>query len=750
MAYDRFMIAPLNSGLRTDLKPWMIPDDSFAQLDNAYIFRGRVKKRFGSRLTGTGWADEDLAPLFSRLRIALAGGAGVGITDAAGVAAGNVPGAIFKVGQIFSVGDTIFTVTTAGAGIQMLRTDGSVEAATYNTANGAYSITIAAAPATQVYFYPSDPVMGIAQYESGTINNQPTLAYDTQFVYKYSGGMWLRETVGTPIWHGDNLNFFWSTNWDGVSSDKTSLFVSNFHVLNKNGAVDASDDTIWSYDGATWATFEPKFLVAGAGNSVATARIILPFKDRLLLLNTIELDAAGANNKHFPNRCRFSHNGSPFPAASAWLEPNQVGADGAGWIDAPTEEEIVSAGFIKDRLIVYFERSTFELAYTGNHLLPFVWQKINTELGSEATFSTVPFDKVVLTIGNTGVHACNGANVERTDNDIPQAIFQIKDKDTGVARVAGIRDYFTEMVYWSFPSGNETTTQTYPNRVLVYNYKNNAWAFNDDCITAFGYFEQQTDNSWASEDLMWQESDATWNSGIMQSQFRQILAGNQQGFVFIVDPTITRNAANMQITDMAYNAGTGLTTITIVDHTLVVGDYINVEHTASFTGIYEVHSVPSKDTITVVHSFAVVYTGGGTASRVSRIKILSKQWNPYVDKGYNVHLAKIDFCVEKTSAGEVTVDYYPSYTNLSMIDEAFNTDTLLGVNILDTFPYSLIPLESKQTQLWHPVYFQSDGQAIQIFITLSDYQMSDIDIAYSDFQLDGLILYTQITSSRLQ
>ena len=55
-------------------------------------------------------------------------------------------------------------------------------------------------------------------------------------------------------------------------------------------------------------------------------------------------------------------------------------ADGGGYIDASTEEQIVSAEFIKDRLIVYFERSTWELAYTGNEVLPFVWQKINTEL----------------------------------------------------------------------------------------------------------------------------------------------------------------------------------------------------------------------------------------------------------------------------------------------------------------------------------------------------------------------------------
>jgi hypothetical protein len=62
--FDRFMIAPFNVGLETDLKPWMIPDEAFAELNNAYIFRGRVRKRFGSALMGNGYPNEDVAHLY--------------------------------------------------------------------------------------------------------------------------------------------------------------------------------------------------------------------------------------------------------------------------------------------------------------------------------------------------------------------------------------------------------------------------------------------------------------------------------------------------------------------------------------------------------------------------------------------------------------------------------------------------------------------------------------------------------------
>ncbi len=48
---DRFMIAPYDksSGLRTNYKPFLIPDEAFNSLENAYVFRGRVRKRFGTR-----------------------------------------------------------------------------------------------------------------------------------------------------------------------------------------------------------------------------------------------------------------------------------------------------------------------------------------------------------------------------------------------------------------------------------------------------------------------------------------------------------------------------------------------------------------------------------------------------------------------------------------------------------------------------------------------------------------------------
>ncbi len=731
MPQDRFMIAPINSGLQTDVKPWLIPDDAFSRLQNAYVWRGRVRKRFGSILMN-GSVDPDVAQLYSRLRIDL------GTTDGSGNFSGTVPGTIFQIGQLFSIGNEIFTVYQTGTPAAMLKT-GSTVTATYNTTTGAYNF-VGAAAATDVFFYPAQPVMGLITYETAVINDEPVFGFDTQFAYTYNGTGWVRSSAeaspGASVWTGSDSDFFWGYTYRGVSDSNNYLFISNF----------VAADLLRYYDGTQWNFLNPVF--DNSSNTIQTARIIVPFKNRLVLLNTIE--NISASNVSFVNRCRFSVNGDP-TAVNAWNEdiPGQ-----GGYVDLPTKEAIITAQFLKDRLIVYCETSTWELVYIGNQSLPFVWQQINTELGAESTFSEVPFDKVILGVGNVGIHACNGANVERIDEKIPDAVFAVSNDNEGVFRVYGIRDYFAEMVYWTFPS--EENDSTYPNRVLIYNYRTKSWAFNDDSITVFGYYQQQNDITWNSTNQTWQESFETWGSAILQSRFRQILAGNQEGFVFIIDIEEGRNAPALQITNITVSSS--VVTITAINHNLVPGDYILIENTVGVNlpiiGFYPVYSVIDANTFTLHNTDITLagggYKGGGTIARVSRIDIWTKQYNFYVDKGRNVSLSKVDFLVDKTADGAITIDFFPSSTGLSMVQEGQATGAIVGTSVLETSAYASIPLEAQQERVWHPIYLQADGECIQLRIYLSDGQMIVRDVVFSDFQLNAMTFYAQPTSMRLQ
>lgn len=750
---DRFYIGQLNGkGLQTNLKPYAIPDDAFAELNNAYVFRGRVRKRFGSRLmVSTANQIAGLEQIQSRFKI------NIGTTSGGGGLSGTIPGAVQGIGIAFSVGSSFFTVYQTGTPAATLVV--GTGSATYNTSTGAFVIT--GAPATTVvYYYPATPVMGLATFQDLAGPYEDIVGFDTQFAYQFGANGWdilgpVPPASGSALFTGSNYQYFWTCSARGPTGAETYLYVTNYNTSNTGTT---GSDRMMYWDGTNWNNFSPSFDSTTPGqNIILSAKIIIYFKSRLLLLNVVENTGAGAGtNATYVNRCRYSWTLDPTDVAAFY---DNVAGHGSG-LDAPTKESIISAQFLKDRLIVFFDSSTWELAYTGNQVNPFVWQQINTELGAISTFSEVPFDKVVLGIGTTGIHACNGSNVDRIDEIIPDSVFQIHNVDNGNARVFGIRDYYTEMVYWSFPSESATSTDPFNSRILTYNYKNGAWAFNNDSITVFGYFQQTSAGSgisstWANSIMTWQESNDTWGSATLQAKFRNVVAGNQQGYVFIIDPDVSINSPSLQISNMTYNSEVNAT-MTVVNHNLSVGDYVKINEAQGVTSlnglIRQVYAITDQNTVvlaTIGDTITGTYTGGGILSKVTPIDFKTKQYNFYDQEGRNAYIPKVDFFVDKTTNGQCTVDFYISSSDYGMIAQAQATGAITGDSVLETSPYALSSFEQQQERLWHPVYFYGEGETVQFRFYLSNDQATNTDIAESDFQLHAMIINAEPTSARI-
>lgn len=735
MAKDRFLIAPINTGLQTNMKPFLIPDDAFASLQNAYIYRGRVIKRFGSRVLNE-TVGANVQQLYTRV------GINIGTTNGAGNAAGTVPGLIFKVGQQFAVGDQIFTVVAQGNPAAMAATGGAT--GTFNTTNGNYTINGADA-LTDIYFYPAEPIMGIKTYEqsiTNNINNEIYIIFDTQFAYKYDGTRFQRlnaETVlGDSQWSGTDSDFFWTTTYRGVTADAYVLFVSNYIPTN----------AMRTFDGTTWSTYAPTINLAG--DTIVAARCITGFNGRLVLLNVIE--EVGTVKKIFVNRIRYSIAGNPF-----LNDAFRAGTDNptTNFLDAETREAIMSIGFIKDRLIVFFERSTWELVKTGNENFPFRFQRLNSELGVESTFSTVLFDQNVLGIGETGIYACNGSNVTRVDQKIPHEVFDIRNDNNGIARVQGIRDFYLELVYWIIPKVISDQSLKFPNQVLVYNYRAGTWALNDDSFTALGNFQSQNILTWNSSTSSWQDATFTWGRASIEARFLGIMAGNQQGFLAIIDNDETDNAQLLSITKMTGVPGT--LTLTIINHNLIDDDWIqlaNLQGTGTITNLNgQILQVIFVDVNTIQVVFPNIvgnYVGGGTVARVTPIDILTKQYNFYLKQGVNFNINAIDFHVSKTQAGVFNVDYFTNTSETSLSDDAQASGAALGNGSVETSPYTTVPYEQTQERLWHRFYPDADGEFIQLRLYLNDANIQNPVTALSDFELHGILFHTNVTASRLQ
>jgi hypothetical protein len=736
MPLQKFLIAPFKSGLVNELKPWLIPEDAFERLQNVYVWRGRVKKRIGSLplFTATPATNPQLV---SRLRI------NVGTTSGAGNLAGNVPGVTYAIGQMFSIGQQMWTVNAAGAPAAMLRSSGA-GTGTYDTGTGAF-VFAGAAATTDVYFYPATPVMGFPEFETTNINFERYLAFDTQFSYEFTTTGWERLALGTATWTGSDSDFFSSTMYRGATPDIDVLFAVN----------NTPTDGIRYFDGTTWFQLAQSYSTA-ANTSILGARIVVQFKGRLVLLNTYENDGTPATVQ-YPNRARFCQLGDP-TQVDAWYQPPVAYGKG-DFIDAPTQQQIISAQIFKDRLIVYFERSTWELVYTGNQILPFTWQNINIELGSESTFSLIQFDKGIVGIGDTGIHVCNGTNVERIDEKIPDDIYDIQNANAGVDRVYGIRDYDAELAYWAIPSVDEGTANlTYPNRLLVYNYVNNSWAYWDDSVTAFGYIQLSAEVQWEDiDDIEWAGWEAPWNSGRNQSRMRRVVAGNQEGYTFYMDKGITTNAGSLQITDIAIGAG-NILTLTVQNHNILSGEFVFIDYVTGSVDMANLNDMIYEVINVTVHTFTIyaptvaagVYSGGGTVATVSQIDILTKQYNFFLNEARNVSLDQIDMLVTRTAESEITVDVVPSTGNTP-------TQSLT----LETAPYGadFSPFEIYQDLLWHAIYPEVFGTYVQLHIYWTESQMMGIKtvdptdtaiISRADFQMHAMVLYVQPTAYRLQ
>ncbi len=338
------------------------------------------------------------------------------------------------------------------------------------------------------------------------------------------GGSFIDESfdpTATPIvWTGTKDNFFYTSNYAG------SMWITNNvdHIRFWNGSINGVCD------------FFP--ILDGSGTQLNTALIILPYKGRLVVLNTNESGAS------FRQRARWSQRGTPYVLSDAThVLPTGYAAQANAWrsdingkggfIDADTQEMLVSAEIVNDVMIVAFEYSSWRLRYTGNEVLPFIWERIDTTFGSDSTFCSVLFDNDALYLSRRGIVRGNTNRVERIDLDIPDIIddFQTDTIGQGLSRVFGIRDYENRLVFWTY--GDSAQEANTPNKVLCYNYQDVTWGIFNISLTCLGRYKVSTDNIWATWDSPWDGDESTWQDESEEQFNEYITVGGRADSVIV-------------------------------------------------------------------------------------------------------------------------------------------------------------------------------------------------------------------------
>lgn len=581
--YKPLSITYAESGLIRDKQAFVTANDAYVELFNAYVWRGITKRRLDSSFLGRLRRAISAQALANTLNNVTYNNGGADILTSFRATQANAS---------IQCGSLVIVIDRGGANETTLtdQGDGTFSAAgfytlssssiNYNTGIISATFTVALTAALSVDatygYYPCLPTMGILEYERPAIKQEQYIFFDTVYAYQLSGSSFVElPSTAATTWTGSNSDFFNSANyWTSGGQDL-------FWVTNGNfGATVATTDPIRYYDSATWnATPFLPAITNGATDALISAKLIFPYRNRLVVLNTLEAtNTTGPTATiSYPNRARWSQNGDPTDIVNGWLD-NVQGR--GGFNDAPTNEAIIGADFVRDTLIVFFESSTWKLRYTGNEILPFVWERINKELGAESTRTVVPFDEGLLAVGDKGVIRCNGNTVQRIDASIRDFVFRIHNDNDGVRRVHGIRNFFEQLVYWTLPS--ESGDRTFPNRILLYNYDNDSWALFTDHFTALGPFQRANDVAWQDlTDVRWADYRQAWNSGKGQSGFPLIAGGNQQGFIHLLNQ---KTSPDESLHIFAVTAGTP-PTIQIPNHNLSDGDIIEInEIQTSATG----------------------------------------------------------------------------------------------------------------------------------------------------------------------
>jgi hypothetical protein len=511
------------------------------------------------------------------------------------------------------------------------------------------------------------------------------------------------------------------------------------------------------------------------------ARIILEFKDRLVFFGPVVQTSSGTPI-NLPDTIIWSENGTPYYTASftgvvtaattvfnAILVPdNQTAVPLAmfedvtgfgGYKQAGIAQTITSAIRNEDVIILGFTSRQVRMIYTGNDIGSSVFDlfTINSEFGTQSTFSVITLDRGGISVGNRGIILTSQIASERIDLQIPDNVFQFNLINNGPERITAQRDFINEWIYFTY-KGNESAA-LFPNQTLQYNYRDGTWAVFNESYTTYGPFRRVTGETWATignKYPTWSVWNDPWNAGTSTLLQPEVLGGNQQGFILVRDDGTDEG-------DSLYIQSISGSIITSPNHGLNEGDFIVITGTigsvsSSVNGkLFQVGNV-TQNTFTFNPGIsASTYVGGGLIKRLYRPFVQTKQFPVAWGMSRKTRIGVQQYLLTTTASGQIEVQIYLSQNAASpynfgpVIPEANSiNDSLVYSDVVYTCPEStnlgLTPANTnlnlitatQQQQIWHRMSTSLLGDTVQLGFTISNEQMRTYTQTSETFTITGI------------
>lgn len=787
--YSPLKITGPTTGLVQNREEFLLPDDAYPVLQNAYVFRERILRKKGYQLLG-------------RLQRAITGDPLLGSTDGSGNFTGNLFTILIGLGLISSLeipsivmGSVAIHVNGDGTYVEPSPPNGTLSngsggTGAINYATGTFTLLNSGQVTSNIHlntfkYYPGLPVMGIRIRELQDSANDQTLFFDQIYAYDFNSGTnAFKEFIPGTTWNAHSgsvsaTDFFWSTNYwisdVATFGMGTTVGTKLFWETNNTGKFGANADPPRITDGVSWVDFDSStWNQIDATNFLFNYLSNLPYRGRMVSFNTWE-GTSKASARNYSNRIRWSTIGNPFipysagpPAKGSWRD--DIRGQG-GFLDIPTSEDIISVGFVRDNLVIYCERSTWQLRYTGRSIAPFQIEKVNSELGTQSPFSSIQFDTSLVGIGDKGIVECDSYKSERIDIKIPDLVWGFQNLNSGLFRVHGIRDFENRLAFWTIPVASYNAI--FPNQRLVYNYENDSWALFDDSLTTLGNYQPQSSRTWLNTNIPWIQCNFPWIN--QPAQVAEIVGGNQQGFVEYLDE-LTSNDVSLYISAITGHgiAGTPVTgtptVITSPNHNMQTGFVIGISGIPTGTpfdnlngGVFGIIVIDVNNFKLMLYNSTTMqfstpqldvpsgsYVGGGLINIRENFYIKSKKFN-FLDEGQSIQMGYLDVLMSATEPnhpGAISLNVYLDYNDI----EPSNTLPQNQINdgnepiSADTFFNSTIPTTTSTlnnvggTKFWQRVYCATRANFLTLQYTFSKAQLAGEEQT-KDVQIDAQVLW---------
>lgn len=511
------LIAPFQTGLDTDIEPWLAPLDSFRTLNNFHVKNGYIQKRAGIRRFGYFVVN----PVATITNVTQANPA---VVTAANTFANGEQVLITNVQGMTELNGNIYTVANrTAADFELQGVD--------STGFSAYTLGGRAAKFT------ADRIMGIYRYYNPD-GSKSTLAFDTKRAAIYNGVSDRFDPLdNNDIMSGSETDYIWVENWQ--HSDSTN----RLYFTNGKAYDGASVDGIRYYDSGVSTTATTLFTPSlGGTRTLYGCKLIFAIKQRLVVLNTFEYDSSGATTTNYPQRARWCQAQSP----SNW---DDTVAGGGGFVDAPTGQQIISARALQDVIIVFFSDSVWTLRPVPDPALPFRWDKINDFRACDGKMATIGYDRYVVAFGVRGITATDGVETRRVDDRIQN--FTSDEVNVGqFKKVYCARNYDNKRM-WTLYTGSEDNS-TENNKALIFDDDSKAFSeyeIDMNCLGYGNFFEDYgLDDFIAENDLdiaLNQLDEETLQSFFWQENQEAFLGGSIDGIVYVMQTETSDDGANI-------------------------------------------------------------------------------------------------------------------------------------------------------------------------------------------------------------